>query len=152
MCKTDKLFPGFPYTEKYYNKVKNLTQDERLEYNVLNTNEFEGLVLGGDKVYPGPKINYLCESVRNYFLEFFKSRTAWNVAAYKLSENYKYRLHGFCYALDMICDFYDDCVKFVSYKYHRWVDDPKTHISQKIPFVFYIRPDGEIYYTRRGKI
>ena len=152
MCKTDKLFPAFPYTEKYYDKVKSLTEDGRLEYSVLNTNEFEGLVLGGDKVYPGPKINYICESVVRYFDEWFRSRSAWDEGAYKLSENYKYRLCGFCYALDMICDFYDDCVKFVSYKYHRWVNDPKSNIPQKVPFVFYIRPDGEIYYNREGNI
>lgn len=152
MCKTDKLFPAFPYTEKYYDKVKSLAEDERLEYSVLNTNEFEGLVLGGDKVYPGPKINYICESVVRYFDEWFRSRSAWDEGAYKLSENYKYRLYGFCYALDMICDFYDDCVKFISYKYHRWVNDPKSNIPQKAPFVFYIRPDGEIYYNREGNV
>lgn len=152
MCKTDDLFPGFPYTQKYYDKVKNMSQDNRLEYRVLNTNEFEGLVLGADKDYPGPKINYLCESVVRYFDEFFRSRHAWDEGAYKLSENYKYRLYGFCYALDMVCDFYDDCVKFISYRYHLYKDDPKTHIPQKAPFVFYIRPDGNIYYTKEGEI
>ena len=152
MCKTENLFPGYPYTEKYYNKVKNMPQDDRLEYRVLNTNEFEGLVLGEDKDYPGPKINYLCESVVRYFDEFFRSRHAWDEGAYKLSENYKYRLYGFCYALDMVCDFYDDCVKFISYRYHLYKDDPKTHIPQKAPFVFYIRPDGNIYYTKEGEI
>ena len=152
MCKVSEMFPGYPYTEKYYNKVKNLAQDERLEHNVLNTNEFEGLVLGGDKVYPGPKINYICESVVRYFDEWFRSRSAWDEGAYKLSENYKYRLYGFCYALDMICDFYDDCVKFISLKYHRWVNDPKSNIPQKTPFVFYVRPDGNIYYTKEGEI
>lgn len=152
MSKINRVFPAFPYAEKYYNKVKNLSQDERFEYGVLDTNKFEKNVFIGEEDYPGPKINYICGLVACFFSEFSKSRISWNEAAYKLSENYKNRLYGFCHALDITCDFYDDCVKFVSYRYQRWVDDPKTHISQKIPFVFYIRPDGEIYYTRRGKI
>ena len=153
MEKTNEaLFPAFPYTEKYYNKVKNMTEDDRFEHRVLNVNEFEGLVLGGDKDYPGPKINYVCESVVRYFDEFFRSRSSYDRGAYQLSEDYKYRLHGFCYALDMICDFYEDYIKFVSYKYHQYIPDPKSRIPQKTPFVFYIRPNGQIYYTQEGEI
>lgn len=152
MCKTEKIFPAFPYTEKYYEKVRDMSHEDRLDYNVLNVNEFEGLVLGGDRDYPGPKVNYICESVVQYFDEFYRSRSSYDRGAYQLSEMYKYRLHGFCYALDMMCDFYDDCVKFISYKYHKYVNDPKTHIPTKTPFVFYVRPNGQIYYTQEGEV
>lgn len=152
MCKTEEIFPAFPYTEKYYEKVRDMSHEDRLDYNVLNVNEFEGLVLGGDRDYPGPKVNYICESVVRYFDEFYRSRSSYDRGAYQLSEMYKYRLHGFCYALDMVCDFYEDCVKFISYKHHKYVNDPKTHIPTKTPFVFYIRPNGQIYYTQEGEI